>query len=37
MGDKGKFDSWEIVSDTVAIKKCDKSFLSTMVQEFLKK
>lgn len=26
MGDKGKFDSWEIVSDTVAIKSCDKSF-----------
>ncbi|MGM9534857.1 MAG: HNH endonuclease [Intestinibacter sp.] len=26
MGDKGKFYSWEIISDTVAIKNCDKSF-----------
>ena len=26
MGEKGKFYSWEIVSDTVAVKNCDKSF-----------
>lgn len=26
MGDTGKFYSWEIISDTIGIKKCDKSF-----------
>lgn len=26
MGDTGKFYSWEIISDTISIKKCDKSF-----------
>lgn len=26
MGDTGKFYSWEIVSDVIAIKNCDKSF-----------
>ena len=31
MGDIGKFYSWEIISDKIAIKNCDKSFFEHRV------